>query len=134
MVPKNKRNESRLEFLDNAYNLQLEMIRTCSKFPKRYMFFFTQNLVKLATSCHENVKSANTIFPTNKEELQIRTNYLNNSLCDLYNLLSQLSIANKLTEISEHKLKTILEMIDKEIPLIKGLKNSDKKKFKFEKV
>lgn len=131
MVPKYKRKESSLEFLNTAYDLQVEMIKMCIAFPKRYMFFITQNLVSLSIKCHENVKSANTIYPTNGEELQIRINFINEAICNLQNTLSQLSIARGLIEISEHKLLNVLEMIDKELALLKGLKNKDKKRFKF---
>lgn len=130
-VLKSNRSVSSLEFLNKAYDLQVEVVKLAVKIPKRYTFYISQNLVKLATSCHENVKGANSIYPVNNEEVQIRRNKFNEAVCDLYNLLSQLSITKGITEIPKNKLIKILELIDEEIKLIKGIKKKDKKRFVF---
>lgn len=85
-----------MQFLETAYNLQVHIIKMCVKFPKRYTFFVTNNIVDLATKCHMNVKSANTIYPQNEHELQLRKDYINAAICDLQNLISQLDIAKGL--------------------------------------
>ena len=129
-VLKNKRDESSIQFLENAYELQVCMIRQAVKFPKRYTFFITQNLVALATSCHHNAKSANTIYPTNQHELQIRIDYLNKAMCDLQNLISQLQIAKDVFSIDSKIMATLMKYISDEFRLLKGVRKSDRERFK----
>ena len=39
-----------MQFLENAYNLEVYTIRQCLKFPKRYTFFITTEMARLASS------------------------------------------------------------------------------------
>ena len=62
-VLKSNRNESQLQFLDTARDLEIFTLRNCVKFPKRYTFFITTEIVRLSQSVFNNVKAANSIFP-----------------------------------------------------------------------
>ena len=47
-VLKSNRNESQLQFLDTARELGIFTLRNCVKFPKRYTFFITTEIVRLS--------------------------------------------------------------------------------------
>ncbi len=130
-VIKSKRGKSNVQFLDTAFDLQVLVIKTCVNFPKKYTFHLTQKIAKLAISCHVNVKNANNIFPKNEHEAQRRKDYLDNALGNLYNLSTQLDIAFNLFEIEEKKIVAIIELVYKEINLLKSLKKSDAHRFSF---
>lgn len=46
-VLKSQRGESTVQFLDTARELEIYTIKTCAKFPKRYMFLITKTLSRL---------------------------------------------------------------------------------------
>ncbi len=119
-VIKSKRNKSTIQFLDTAFDLQVLIIKTCINFPKKYTFYLTQEIVKLAISCHKNAKYAHCISAKNKHEEQRKKDYFQNAIGDLYNLATQLDIAFNLFEIQENKIINIMEIIDREINLLKS--------------
>ena len=45
-VIKSKRGESAAQFIETAYNLQVHVTKMCIKFPKRYTFFTTIDIVE----------------------------------------------------------------------------------------
>lgn len=61
-----------MQFLENAYELEVYTIAMCRKFPKGLMFLITAEICRLAGSCHNNVKAANSVFPNNAHEAQMR--------------------------------------------------------------
>ena len=87
-VLKSNRNESQLQFLDTARDLEIFTLRNCVKFPKRYTFFITTEIVRLSQSVYNNVKAANSIFPSGELEVQLRRDYLTKANCDLQCLIS----------------------------------------------
>lgn len=95
-VHKQDRNESQLQFLDTARELEIFTLRNCVKFPKRYTFFITTEIVRLAQSVFNNVKSANSVFPSGELEVQLRRDYLTKANCDLQCLISQLDVAKEM--------------------------------------
>ena len=71
-VLKSKRGESAVQFLDTARELEIYTIKTCARFPKRYMFLVTKGIVDLSRQIYNDVKAANSIYPTNAAEAQLR--------------------------------------------------------------
>ena len=132
-----KRGVSTMQFLETARELEIYTIKQCAKFPKRYMFLITKEIVALATSIYNNAKSANSVFPTNLAELQIRTNFIITANCELQCLLSQLDIAHEFIRHSDNNkpLKSTIwqkwvELITSEAKLLSALKTSDKARYK----
>lgn len=58
-VLKSNRNESQLQFLDTARDLEIFTLRNCVKFPKRYTFFITTEIVRLSQSVYNNANNSN---------------------------------------------------------------------------
>ena len=128
-VLKEKRNESNVQFLVNARDLEIFTMRKCLKIPKRYGRVFTEDLVHLSANVYNNLKMANSIYPTNKEKIQRRTSYFDEALRNLYCLISQVDIAKELmlSNLTEYAWIHWLKLINEEITMISAIKKSDTK-------
>ena len=74
-VPKYKRKESVVQFIETARLLFRHTLTYCRKFPKSMMFLITKDLVDLSKQVYINVVKANTIYPTNALNVEIRYKY-----------------------------------------------------------
>lgn len=126
------RGKSSIQFVDTARALEVLTLKNCLKFPKRYTFFITTELVRLSQSVYNNVKSANSIYPTNQSEVQMRRDYLTKANCDLQALISQLGVAKEITsgEIKSTTWVEWMNLIEEEAKLISAVKKADKERFK----
>ena len=130
-VVKSKREESTVQFLDNAIDLQVYTLKQCIKFPKRYMFLLTNGIIELARNCLFYVKSANSIFPRNEHEAQMRRDYFIKANACVMNLYTQLDIAYEcIDELSEKTFVKWIELARNEEKLIKAVMKSDLKRSK----
>lgn len=134
---KSKRGESTMQFLETARKLEIYTIKQCAKFPKRFTFLITNDLVALAKGVYNGVKAANSIYPTNAAEAQLRKNYIITANCDLQCLISQLDIAREFIyntdankPIRDRVWQVWLNLITEEAKLLSALKNSDKERYK----
>ena len=64
-VLKSKRGESAMQFIETARELEIYTIKQCARFPKRFMFLITKDIVALSKAVYNNVKAANSVYPTN---------------------------------------------------------------------
>ena len=134
-VPISKREESKAEFVNTAYDLHVLTIKLCTKMDKRLTFFLGQQICNLAAKCHEHAKSANSVFPRNKMDAQIRRDHLTEANCAVQALYSFLDIAYGLNQVTKGKItdNELMEWLDtaaREAKLIAGTKDSDVKKYK----
>lgn len=136
-VLKSRRGESAMQFIETARELEIYTIKQCAKFPKRYMFLITKDIVVLAKAVYNNVKAANSVYPTNAAEVQLRKNYLIAANCDLQCLISQLDIAREFIRNTDDNKpincrvwQTWLDLITSEAKLLSALKNKDKERYK----
>lgn len=129
-VIKSKRAESEMEFIHTARQLQIHTIQKCVNFPKRYTFYVSQPLAACATRIHEYVKCANSIYPLNRHEVQMRRDYLIWANAELNSMISQLEVANELFGIEGDKMKFWVDIIDREIRLVKGTMKKDRERYK----
>lgn len=129
-VIKSNRAESEMEFIHTARQLQIHTIQKCVNFPKRYTFYVSQPIAECATRIHEYVKCANSIYPVNQHEVQMRRDYLLRANAELYSLISQIEVANELFGIEADKMKYWMEIVEKEIRLVKGTMKKDRERYK----
>ena len=129
-VIKSKRNESEMEFIHTARQLQIHSIQKCVGFPKRYTFYVGQPIAEMATRIHEYVKCANSIYPLNQHEVQLRRDYLLKANAELNSLVSQIEVAGELFGIEGDKMKFWLDIVEKEIRLVKGTLKKDRERYK----
>ena len=119
-----------MEFIYTARQLQIHTIQKCANFPKRYTFYVGQPIAACATRIHECVKCANSIYPLNQHEAQMRRDYLLRANADLYNLISQIEVANELFGLEGDSVKYWMDIVEREIRLVKGTMKKDRERFK----
>lgn len=131
-VLKSQRKESNIKFLDTAYDLELHTLKCCMKLPKRYTFFIGTELSHLASEVHNHCKMANSIYPTNEHEAQMRQDHLIEANNSLQALIGKCGVLMELQHgLSEHALEHWADLMIDEGRLIAGAKKSDKARFKF---
>lgn len=129
-VPKSKRGTSDMEFVYNARKLQIYTVKKCVGFPKRYTFFVSQPISDSATRIHQYVKMANSVYPTNAHEVQLRRDYLIRANAELNSLVSQIEVANELFGLEARVMKYWMDIVDEEIRLVKGTMTKDRERYK----
>lgn len=129
-VRKNERDTSTMEFVATARKLQIYTIQKCVNFPKRYTFYVSQPIANAATRIHEFVKCANSIYPLNQHEAQMRRDCLIKANAELNSLISQLEVAQELFGIGMDTLEFWSEMITTEIKLVKAVMKADRDRYK----
>lgn len=132
-VLKRDRSTSTMQFVDTAYNLDLFTIKCCMKLPKKMTFYIGTELANLANKVHTYCKAANSVFPTNAHELQIRRDYLIKANTALQALIGKVSLLLELEcNLSRATLHQWNQLMYEEAKLISGVKKADKKRFKFD--
>ena len=94
------------------------------------VIYVSEHLAASATRIHEFVKMANSVFPTNQHEAQIRRDYLIRANAELYSLVSQIEVAQELFQIEHEKVKHWMDIVVREINLVKAVMRSDKERYK----
>ena len=87
-------------------------------------------MAECATRIHEYVKCANSIYPLNQHEVQMRRDYLLRANAELHSLVSQIEVASELFGLEPDKMKFWMEIVEKEIRLVKGTMKKDRERYK----
>lgn len=149
-VPRFKRKPSGLEYIDNAYSLQQEIMNLCSKLSARLAKIYQQPIDKLAFLQADFVNMAYSINPKNSEDYLTRRIFLLLSRCFLsaleVRIMAMVSVLynnpSKCFNRKNGKNYTFSEatMLDKKLEnlgvqyqrqydLLKGVIEADKKKY-----
>ncbi len=136
-VYKSKRGESSAQFVETARKLEVHTLAQCLKIPKRYTFFLSTEIMRLASEVYNNVKSANSIFPSNQHEVQMRRDKLTEANNALQCLVGKLGLLGDVLRKNpsqfkglDNALETWGNLIAEEAKLISGVKKSDKQRYK----
>ena len=127
-----KRQESEVQFLENARKLEVYTFQRTIRMPNRYNHFKTI-LEKFAINCYNYCKLGNSIRLKDEESLEKRDIYFEKALRELYQYICQIDILTelKLTDrIKEETMARWLELIYDEIEQIKKIQQSDIKRIK----
>lgn len=130
--------------VDNAIRLYRKVVEVCLKMPKRYTYLILQDVIELAGRVMDNAKGANSVFPTNQHEVQIRRDYWIHARANLQALSTRidrfLEVPGTLTYHDERSDKTkgvttkeleeIADLIGAEMALITKALEEEKKRFK----
>ena len=119
-----------MEFIHTARELQIYTIQKCAHFPKRYTFYLSQPIATSAGRVHQYVKAANSVYPTNAHEAQLRRDYLLWANAELQSLISQIEVACEAFGIEANSMRHWMELIDNEIRLVKGVLKADRSRYK----
>lgn len=130
--------------VDLPPKLYKKTVDACLKMPKRYTYLILQDVIQPAGRVMDNTKAANSVFPTNQHEVQIRRDYWIHARADLEALSSRIDrfleipetlrykdeISGRTKGITESELEEIADLIIQERGLITKALESDKERFK----
>ena len=77
------------------------------------------------------MKKGNSIFPSNADDAKLRREHFIRAGAELQNLISQINVAYDMFPVSDKIMKQWMELIQKEIALIKNVIKKDKERYKF---
>ncbi len=135
-VIKSKRNESSMQFIQTAKELEAFALSVCIKAPKRYAPYLTEKIFALASTVHDEVRAANNIIPLNKHEAQMRRDHLIAANCALQNLDPKLQLLyDAILQNPEkfpwvdHAMEQFGKYIAEEAKLISKVKQADRARY-----
>lgn len=114
-----------MEFVDNAEKLEMYSIIHCAKFPKKYTFTLSNEIVNYSRDIYNNVSSANE-YPNTIDDYKRRLYLFNSSVELLKKMVRQIRIADQIFGIKASVMQDRMDLIDKEIRLIHGIMLTDK--------
>ena len=91
-------------------------------FDKERIYF-----MDILRSLFKNIVKANSIYPVNMNEYYERRNYQNSAIGDCEDLLQEMQYILTIMPVNAEKYMKYVEMIEKEIALLKGWRKSDNK-------
>ena len=101
-------------------------------FPAEYPQWLIQKLRdsiwEIMRDMHVNITRAYSIFATNMAEANERRNAQNRAIADCESLLQEMQLAIEVLPIDAEKYMRYVDLIEKEIALLKGWRKADNKK------
>jgi len=95
--------------------------------PKGYRYLYTYPICEIAHSMRRNITAANSIYPTNEHELQMRRDYQQKAINDCENIIRALQdMICVLTGIDVDKLEALGKLLVKEATLLRAWRKSSK--------
>ena len=130
--------------VDTAIRLYKKVLAVCLKMPRRYTYLLLQDVINLAGEVMDNAKKANSVFPTNPHEAQIRRDYWIYARASLQALSTRIDRflevpstlnyhderADRTKGVTVNELGEIADLISAEMGLITDALKSDKNRFK----
>ena len=127
-----------VDFIESAWELRLYTLKICVKFPQRYKQWITDYIVRSSASAHIHAYEANRIYPKTKVEAEKRKAELTKAYNALDQMYAQIDLAYQTFQFDNATngktnaeiLKQWLPLVSKTQMLIKGVMESDRKRFK----
>lgn len=129
-VPRARRNTSVMEFLHNAMQIEIYTRQKCKKFPKSERFTTCTALIALAREARGHLARGNEIYPTNQHEAQRRRDHFNEAKGIYADFVQEIEICCRACGINMDVLPEWMTLIDKEITLIRGVMDNDRRRYK----
>lgn len=130
--------------VDTAIKLYKKVVEVCAKMPKRYTYLLLQDVLQLAGRVMDNAKGANSVFPTNQHEVQIRRDYWIHARANLQALSTRIDRfmevpgtlnyhdekTGRTKGVTLKELEDVADLIISEMALITSALEDEKKRFK----
>lgn len=130
-VIKSERDTSEVEFINNARKLEIFTIQKCvNLIPKRYTFYIGNHLADSAHAIYSYAVKGNSVYPTNRHEVQMRKDYFIKAMVEARSLVSQIDIAYEMLHFDVKIMKDWMKLISDEINLLKGVIKKDQTRYK----
>ena len=120
----------KMELFFNKYTRMQEEIRTrdvVSEYPYWLVFRFRDEMMDLLKQLIDNITDANSIYPINLHELEVRRDYQTAAIGACEKMLQELQYIIEVLPVDANKLLRYVDMIDKEVALLKGWRKADGK-------
>lgn len=120
---------SDLEFYKNLCDLRGTLTRFLmneKNIPKKYRFVFAIPTIELLKELTCNITAANTVYPVNDHELQVRRDLQTMAIANCEQIFQMMEYVVDTLPIDVNRLKHAIEMIIKEIALLKSWRKSNK--------
>ena len=130
-VPKPERNPSEADFLQVVRAIAHKTLDIAKQIPKTYTFDLRNPLVSCMWRCFELVRDGNGLYPTSYKEAEDRLLCFKRAKAKLYTLSGYLEVIEERasSNVSSSDLKEISGLIGREIKLLIGIIESDKKRY-----
>lgn len=123
------RSLSNLEFFKNACELRAEftkVVMSTKNVPKSYKFIFAIPSTDLLKELMSNIIAANTIYPINEHEIQLRRDFQTAAICNCEQIFQTMEYMADTLPIDINKFKKTVELTLKEINLLKLWRKANK--------
>ena len=120
----------KMELFFNKYTRMQEEIRTrdvVSEYPYWLVFRFRDEMMDLLKQLIDNITDANSIYPINLHELEVRRDYQTAAIGACEKMLQELQYIIEVLPADANKLLRYVDMIDKEVALLKGWRKANGK-------
>ena len=101
-----------------------------NEYPEWFVDFERDIIIKILHEMIANITSANSIYAVHDFEFDLRREYQDKAITNFYQLYQELQYITSIFKTDLNKYVEILDLIDKEVDLIKGWRQSDNKKRK----
>ena len=129
-VYERNRKTTKLQCITTAKELQTELLKYIMKeknMPKKWRYFIGQDAAKSVNRLLENIISANSVYPINEHELQIRKDYQTQALACCRQIQNYIfCMKNCIDETNLDKLKKLFEILRQEYKLLLNWKKANK--------
>ncbi len=133
-VYKRFRKQTDLQFLVTAQELQFELTKFVMKdknIPKKWRLIIATPMIAKVDELVDNLYFANSIFPTNKIEYQMRSKYQTLAVCNCFQLHNKIvRMIECVQSVKIENLEKIAELLVNAEGLIKQWKKTDKERYK----
>lgn len=129
-VVRSKRNQADPQFVTTARELKSYTTKQCLKLPKRYTFYGNTDMAATGRQIRDCVVRANSIYPLNQHEAQIRRDYITEAFGAINVLIDYINDVIEDIGLPEKTVTEWMRLVDEEIRLLDGLKKKDRERFK----
>lgn len=98
-----------------------------SEYPEWFVTFERDVIIQILQEMVANITSANSIYATKDFEFDMRRKYQDEAIICCYKLYQELQYIISIFNTDLNKFVPIIEMIEKEVDLLKGWRQSDNK-------
>ena len=98
-----------------------------SEYPEWFVNFERNIIIEILQEMISNITSANSIYATKDFEFDLRREYQDKAIIDCYKLYQELQYIISIFNTDLNHFIPFLEMIEKEVDLLKGWRQSDNK-------
>lgn len=120
--------EDKREFMELAERNHVERFKT--NFPEWVITKLRDALWAHLDDMVDCVTSAYSIWPTSREEFQLRRCYMDDAICACQCIIKDLEGAIDILPVDAEKYLPFVEKVDEEIARLKGWRKNDNKRFK----